>query len=80
MQAKKRMHWNMTEDDVRALLLRETERAGSQRAWAARHGVSAPYVHDVIRGKRAPGRKMLAILGLRRIATYEYEPQRRRAA
>jgi len=50
--------------DVRVLLKAECDKAGSQRAWAKAHGVSAAYVSDVLSDRRNPGRSILAPLGL----------------
>lgn len=45
----------MTADDVRDLLRKACEKAGSLRAWAREHGLSAAYVSDVIAKRREPG-------------------------
>jgi len=58
--------------DVRVLLKVECDLAGSQRAWAKAHGVSAAYVSDVLADRRNPGRSILAPLGL--IETTRYVP------
>lgn len=44
--------------------------AGSQVAWAIANGVSTAYVSDVLSGRREPGTKMLAALGLARSVCY----------
>ena len=44
--------------------------AGSQRAWAAAHGLSVSYLSDVLLRRRPPGPAILRALGLRRIETY----------
>jgi hypothetical protein len=54
----------MTADDVRRLLQRACDDAGSQRAWALRHGVSVVYVNDVLGGNREPGPAICKVLGL----------------
>ena len=56
----------MNEEAVRRLLGRECKKLGSIRAWAEEHGFSAMFVSDVINGRRAPGKRMLDILGLER--------------
>lgn len=66
----------MTADQVRALLARKCREAGSQRAWAKAIGVTPPYVHDVLLGRREPGPAILRALGLERVVTVTY----RRAA
>jgi len=68
----------MTEDQVRDLLRRRCQEVGSQQAWAELHGVSAPYVSDVLKGKRAPADAILAGLGLAR--TTIYHPRETQAA
>ena len=59
----------MTADDVRKLLKEACN--GNQAAWAAKHGLSAPYVSDVVNGRREPGAAMLRALRLRRVVHYE---------
>lgn len=61
----------MQEDDVRALLRADCERVGGQSVWAARAGVSASYVSDVLQKRRSIGASILAALGLRRVVTFE---------
>jgi hypothetical protein len=58
------------EEDVRFLLGIECQRAGSQKAWAELHDLRPTYVNDVLLHKRAPGKAILAALGLRRIVNY----------
>lgn len=41
--------------------------AGSQRAAAARIGVSQAYLGDVLAGRRALGSRILSAIGLRRV-------------
>jgi hypothetical protein len=60
----------MTEDDVRGLLRKATEDAGSRRAWALAHDLSAQYVGDVIDGKRSIGPAILAALNIEAVTTY----------
>ena len=55
----------LREEDVVACVA-----AGGQSAWAAAHGVSVPYVHDVCRGRRGPGESVLRGLGLVREVRY----------
>ena len=59
----------MDANEVRELLLAAVD--GNQASWAREHGVSAPYVHDVLRGRRAPGAAILEALRLRKIVRYE---------
>ena len=62
----------ITADDVRALIREEAEYEGGVRALARLWEVSAPYVSDLIHGRRAPGPAILARLGLRREVTVRY--------
>ena len=43
----------MNEQQVRAMLIRECGKAGSQRAWAEAHSLSPSFISDVIHGRRA---------------------------
>ena len=54
----------MTEDDVRALLHKATDKAGGVRAWARTHKLSAAYVSDVRLGRRSLGPAILDALGV----------------
>ena len=56
----------MTLDGLRKYLRRECDKVGSQKGWAAQHGLSLPYVNDVINGRREPGESILAALGYER--------------
>lgn len=66
----------MNIDQVRKLLARECEKAGSQRAWARLAGLSVPYVSDVIRGRRDPGKSILHALKLKKYVTYAVRYER----
>ena len=66
----------MTVEDVRRILSEACRKAGSQVAWAQAHGVSAPYVNDVLRGNREPGNKILDALELDKVVTYRKKPNR----
>jgi hypothetical protein len=60
-------HAPLSESDVRHYLEATVLVAGGQRAWAARHGLSQAYVGKVINGRRPPGVRLLAALGLREL-------------
>lgn len=64
----------MTELEVRRLLRKACEYAGSQNEWAELYGISAAYVSDVIRGRRNPGEAILNALGLVKVVSYEIKP------
>lgn len=63
----------MTRQAFEQILTRFIERAGSQRAAAQQLGVSAQYLCDVLKGRRAPGSKILEPLGLKRVVGYASE-------
>lgn len=44
---------------------------GTQKDIAARLGVSATYLGEVLRGIKEPGPKILAAMGLERVVTYQ---------
>jgi hypothetical protein len=60
----------MKTEQVRTLLRAACDEAGSIRKWASRHGVSAMYVSNVLRGKQEPGPAICKPLGLIRTVTY----------
>jgi DNA-binding transcriptional regulator YdaS (Cro superfamily) len=57
----------MTLDALCRLLAAECYSAGSQAAWAKKHGMSPAYVSAVLRKVRPPGEKLLLALGLERV-------------
>lgn len=61
----------VTKQELIEHLRQLVEEAGSQRELAKRLGVSAPFIGDVLLGKREPAPKMLKALGLRRVVTFE---------
>lgn len=60
----------MTADDVRKILAAACDEAGSQRAWAKRHSLSAAYVNDVLLGRREPAEAICKALKIKRTVTY----------
>lgn len=58
-------------DAVRAVLKNEVAKAGGQKMWAEKHGVSPAYVSEVLRETAEPGVKILDALGFERIAQYK---------
>lgn len=62
---------SVTGEQLTKRLQSDIKRAGSQRKWAAEHDVTGQYVCDLLRGRREPGPKILAALGVRRVVAYE---------
>jgi hypothetical protein len=62
----------LTRDEVTALF-RALKEAEGASALACRLNVSRQYVYDVASGVRAPGPKVLDVLGLKRIREERYE-------
>ena len=69
----------MDAEFVRGMLRRACRDEGGQKAWAAKHGVSAQYVCDVLQGRREPGDGICIGLGIRRVVTYNYDRERAEA-
>lgn len=61
---------NLTLPQVMDLLRERLAVAGSQKQLAADIGVSTPYLHDVLHGRRVPADAVLDALGLERVVTY----------
>lgn len=62
----------LSAEDVRRCLVSAVALSGGQDAYASRHGMTQSYVAKLVAGKRSPGAKALAALGLRdRPPTYE---------
>ena len=66
----------MTQNDVRELLRKACDKAGSVRRWAMDHELSNSYVSRVLQDGEAPGASILEALSLEKIVVYQY---RRRA-
>jgi len=62
----------LTADDVRSMLRAACETAGSQGDWAARHGVTQPYISHVLTGRREPPRAILKAMHLERVVEVYY--------
>jgi len=60
----------VNEDQVRDLLKRACEEAGSQKAFADKHGLSGAYISDVLQGRRDLGKSILDALGIVAVTTY----------
>lgn len=60
----------MTADDVRKMLRKACDAAGSQKAWAEQAGVTPQYVQDVLSARREPAERICAALGVERVTTY----------
>lgn len=52
------------------LLRAAVDKAGTQTAFAKKHGISVPYINDVLQGRRNAGKKILKALGLESQTTY----------
>lgn len=59
------------EKGVRHLLRERCEKC-SQKEFAEQHGVSPQYVHDVLAGRRMPGKSIINALGLSKRVVYEF--------
>ena len=52
-------------------LLREQAPPGKQEQWSNDHDIQPSYVSDVLRGRRDPGKSILAALGYERVVLYQ---------
>ena len=57
--------------DVIRLLRLEVNRAGSQKKWAKKNGVTQSLISMVLSGDRPPNHKIIRALKLRRVVVYE---------
>lgn len=60
----------MTKTDVLNALRAVVKRHKTQSAAATALGVTPPYLHDVLNGRREPGPRILKALGLERAVVY----------
>jgi hypothetical protein len=63
----------LSADDVREMLRRECEAAGSREKWAHKHAMSPALVSFFLAGKQGPGPKIEGALGIRRVWTVDNE-------
>lgn len=56
--------------EVHRRLVAACKKAGSQKAFAEKHGLSTAYVCDVLNSRREPGQSILDALGLVRVVRY----------
>jgi len=68
----------ITEQDFYNLLMMAVTKAGSQKAYAEKIGVSGSYLSDVLKARRAPGMQIMRDLGYRRAVVYIPEQAGRR--
>jgi len=66
----------MTNEPV--VMLRQRQGKRSQRELAREMGISAAYLTDLYKGRRAPGDKVLSYLGLEKVVTYTTSYRRRK--
>lgn len=69
-EENRRLQQGMALAEVVRLVRGRCEAAGSQKDFAGLAGVSQAYISDVLNGKREPGQKLLAAIGLRRTVVY----------
>ncbi len=67
----------MNEEDVRKLLRKACDEAGSPRAWALANSLSPSYVGDVLDKSRAPGPSICAALGIEKSTVTTYRKARK---
>lgn len=60
----------LTADDVRALLRKACDAAGSQLNWGRQNNFSAPFISDILQGRRDPSESLCAALGIERLTVY----------
>jgi hypothetical protein len=64
----------LTEREVMERLRAAVTSAGGQRRFAAAHGFTPAYVHDVLHGKRGLAQRILDALGIERVVSYREKP------
>lgn len=63
----------MQVDEIRALLGKAIDEAGSARKLARKIGVSTTFISLIVNGKKEPSGKVLAFLGVRKVTRSWYE-------
>ena len=68
----------MTEEQVRARLLRDIGRHRTALAWAQAHEINSQRVSDFLLGRHPPSKKVLDALGLERCVDVSYRAKTNR--
>lgn len=63
----------LTAEDVIARIKRMVESFPTAKDFAITYGLSEPYVHDLVNGRRLPGKKALKALGLKKVVYFVRE-------
>lgn len=63
-------HILKSEQDVREAIVLECFRAGSQKLWAEKHGLSQAVLSGVLCGHRPISGKLAALVGYERVAAF----------
>jgi hypothetical protein len=66
-----RLPKDLIESDLRNLLRKACEDAGSQQKWAKVNGFSSPFVSDVLHGRRAITDRIANALGYESVETFK---------
>jgi hypothetical protein len=66
----------VTKDQFVIHLMRQIDRHGSQKEFAAHHKISEQYISDILLDRREPGKKILDALGFERVITYRKTKER----
>lgn len=61
----------LTHDEIMETLHKDVTRLGSQLALAKVLGIQAPYMHDMLRGKRYPSKKVLEHYGWVKVTAFD---------
>lgn len=70
------LSWWMSAGDVRDLLRDACDKAGDQKSFSEKTGISQQYISDVLKGKREPGQAILTALGLERVVSYQVKEEK----
>ncbi len=63
-------------EEVRRILRRTIKAAGNQTAWAKQFSLERSNVSQTLNGKRPPSKRLLKVLGLRRVTAYRMTKRR----
>ena len=67
----------LTEEDVRKLLTKKIKDLGiGTGAWCRQNDLDPTSISNVFHGRIRPTKKLLAVLGLRKVVSYERIPRR----
>lgn len=63
-----------TIEETREKLRQACRESGGQSAWCQKHGITAPFLSEILRGRRDPTERVVRLIGLERVMMFREAP------